>query len=103
MRRILVNHATAAKAQKRGGAAVKVELDEGLISTNREEDVLTIDRALCELAKLNERHAQIVELRFFGGLTVPETAEALGVSASTVEKDWRFCSAWLRNALRPGA
>lgn len=100
MRRILVNHAIAAKRLKRGGAAIKVELQEGLISTRREEDVLAIDHALLELAKLNQRHAKIVEMRFFGGLTVPETAEALGVSTSTVEKDWRFLSAWLRNALR---
>jgi RNA polymerase sigma factor (TIGR02999 family) len=101
MRRILVNHAIAAKRQKRGGAAARITLHEDLISTERDLDVLAIDQALDDLAKLDERHAKIVELRFFGGLSVPEVASVLGVSVSTVEKDWRFCSAWLRTALRP--
>lgn len=100
MRRILVNHAIAAKRQKRSGAAIKVELQEGLVSTSRDQDVTAVDQALQDLERLSQRHARIVELRFFGGLTVPEVAEALGVSVSTVEKDWRFCSAWLRNALK---
>jgi RNA polymerase sigma-70 factor (ECF subfamily) len=100
MRRILVNHAIAMKREKRGGGcALRVELDEGLISTEHEEDILAVDHALNDLAKLNQRHSQIVELRFFAGLSVVETAEALNVSTSTVEKDWRFCSAWLRTAL----
>lgn len=101
MRRILVNHALAAKRQKRGGAAAKVTLHEDLIGAECDLDVLAVDQALHDLAKLDERHAKVVELRFFGGLSVPEVAEVLGVSASTVEKDWRFCSAWLKNALRP--
>ena len=101
MRRILVNHAIAAKRQKRGGAAAKITLHENLIGTERDIDVLAIDGALRNLAKLNERHAKLVELRFFGGLSVPEVAGVLGVSVSTVEKDWRFCSAWLKSALRP--
>lgn len=101
MRRILVNRAIAAKRLRRGGGQiVKVDLCEGLLSTEREEDVLAVDEALKELAKLNERHAKIIELRFFGGLAVAEIAETLGVSASTVEKDLRFSSAWLKNALR---
>lgn len=100
MRRILVNHAVAAKRQKRSGAAIKVELQEGLVSIGQDQDVTAVDHALKDLERLNQRHAKLVELRFFGGLTVPEVAEALGVSASTVEKDWRFCSAWLKNALR---
>ncbi|MBV9033173.1 MAG: sigma-70 family RNA polymerase sigma factor [Acidobacteriaceae bacterium] len=101
MRRILVNHAVAAKRQKRGGAAAMITLHEDLIGTGRDVDVLAIDEALHDLAKLNARHAKLVELRFFGGLSVPEVAGVLGVSVSTVEKDWRFCSAWLKSALRP--
>ena len=100
MRRILVNRAIAAKRLRRGGQIVKVDVCEGLLSTEREEDVLAVDEALKELAKLNERHAKIVELRFFGGLTVAEISDTLGVSVSTVEKDLRFSSAWLKNALR---
>ncbi len=101
MRRILVNRAVAAKRLRRGGGQiVRVEVSEGLLSTEREEDVLAVDEALKELAKLNERHARIVELRFFGGLTVPEIAYTLDVSTSTVEKDLRFASAWLKSALR---
>ena len=101
MRRILVNRAVAAKRLRRGGGQiVKVDVSEGMLSTEREEDVLALDEALKELAKLNERHARIVELRFFGGLTVAEISETLGVSTSTVEKDLRFAGAWLKSALR---
>jgi RNA polymerase sigma-70 factor (ECF subfamily) len=101
MRRILVNRAIAAKRLRRGGGQiVRVDVSEGLLSTERDEDVLAVDEALKDLAKLNERHARIVELRFFGGLTVPEIAYTLGVSTSTVEKDLRFSSAWLKSALR---
>lgn len=101
MRRILVNRAVAAKRLRRGGGQfVKVDLSQVLLSTEREEDVLAVDEALKELARLNERHAKVVELRFFGGLTVPEIAETLHVSTSTVEKDLRFSSAWLKSALR---
>lgn len=102
MRRILVNHAVAKKRDKRGGDAPKVQLDEGLaMSRHRDEDVLAIDEALKDLAKLNERHAKLVELRFFGGLTVEETAEVLGVSPRTIKADWRLCRAWLRQQLEP--
>jgi RNA polymerase sigma factor (TIGR02999 family) len=100
MRRILVNHAVASKRQKRGGLAAKISLHEDLIGPAQDVDVLAIDAVLHDLGKLNTRHARLVELRFFGGLSVPEVAGVLGVSASTVEKDWRFCSAWLKNALR---
>lgn len=101
MRRILVNHALAAKRDKRGGRAAPVTLSEDLIGAEQNLNVLAVDQAIDALAKLNERHAKLVELRFFGGLSVPEVAGVLGVSVSTVEKDWRFCSAWLKNALRP--
>ncbi len=100
MRRILVNHAIAAKRHKRGGAAARVTLSEDLIGAEQNLDVLAVDQAIDALGKLDERHAKLVELRFFGGLSVPEVAGVLGVSVSTVEKDWRFCSAWLKNALR---
>jgi RNA polymerase sigma factor (TIGR02999 family) len=100
MRRILVSHAIAAKRHKRGGAAARVTLSEDLIGEEQNLDVLAVDQAIEALAKLDERHAKLVELRFFGGLSVPEVAGVLGVSVSTVEKDWRFCSAWLKNALR---
>lgn len=101
MRRILVNHAVASKRLKRGGVITRVTLHEDLASAEREVDILAVDGALHDLAKLNERYAKLVELRFFGGLQTAEVARVLGVSASTVEKDWRFCSAWLKNALRP--
>lgn len=101
MRRILVNHAVAAKRGKRGGAAARVTLSENLIGAERSLDVVAVDEAIDALAKLNERHAKLVELRFFGGLSVSEVASVLDLSVSTVEKDWRFCSAWLKNALRP--
>ena len=101
MRRILVNHAIAAKRDKRGGAAARITLNEDLIGGEQNLDVLAVDQAIAALAKLDERHGKLVELRFFGGLSVPEVAAVLGVSVSTVEKEWRFCSAWLKNALRP--
>ena len=100
MRRILVNHAIAAKRDKRGGAAARVTLSENLIGAEQNLDVLAVNQAIDALAKLNSRHAKLVELRFFGGLSVPEVASVLGLSVSTIEKDWRFCSAWLKNALR---
>lgn len=100
MRRVLVNHAIAARREKRGGAAVRVTFDENLFCAAQDLEALTVDEALHNLAKLNGRHAKLVELRIFGGLSVPEVAEVLQVSVSTVEKDWRFCSAWLKNALR---
>ena len=101
MRRILVDYAVAAKRDKRGGVAARVTLSEDLIGAEQNLDVLAVDEAIAALAKLKERHAKLVELRFFGGLNVPEVAGVLGVSVSTVEKDWRFCSAWLKNTLRP--
>ncbi len=101
MRRILVNHAIAAKREKRGGAAVRVTLSEDLIGAEQNLDVLSVDQAINALAKLDQRHAKLVELRFFGGLSVAEVASVLGLSVSTIEKDWKFCSAWLKTALRP--
>jgi len=100
MRRILVNHAKAKKRLKRGGQGRRVPLDEPLaVSAERDEDVLALDEALEKLAELDPRQAKIVELRFFGGLNVEETAEVLGVSKRTVEREWTACRAWLRREL----
>ena len=100
MRRVLVNHAKSKKRLKRGGKGKRVPLDEPLaISAERDDDVLALDEALEKLAALDPRQAKLVELRFFGGLSVEETAEVLGVSKRTVEREWTSCRAWLRREL----
>jgi RNA polymerase sigma-70 factor (ECF subfamily) len=100
MRRVLVNHAKSKKRLKRGGGGRRVSLDEPLaVSADRDEDVLALDEALEKLATLDPRQAKLVELRFFGGLGAEETAEVLGVSKRTVERDWTACRAWLRREL----
>jgi RNA polymerase sigma factor (TIGR02999 family) len=100
MRRILVDHARKQKAAKRGGGA-KVTLHEELAADDAiEVDVLALEEALVKLRQLDERVHQVVELRFFAGLDVAETAAVLGVSEPTVKRDWRFARAWLGRALR---
>jgi RNA polymerase sigma factor (TIGR02999 family) len=100
MRRILVNHAKSHGRVKRGGGRQKLPLDEALtISLDSGEEILAVDEALEKLAALDERQAQIVELRFFGGLNVDETAAVLGISKRTVEREWTACRAWLRREL----
>lgn len=100
MRRILVDHARSKATVKRGQTPQRVELTEGLaLYVDRPSDVLALDDALEKLAKLDPRQAQIVELRFFGGLTVQEVAEVLGVSKRTVEAEWTMIRAWLRHEL----
>lgn len=99
MRHILVNHALARGAKKRGGGAIRVALHDELLSPERDQDVLVVDEALKELAALNESYSKIVECRFFGGLTWEETAEALGMSPTTVRRHWNVCRAWLRERL----
>lgn len=102
MRRILVDHARTRQRAKRGGGDVKVSLDEGLgLSTERDADVLALDQALQKLAEVDPRQAEIVVMRFFGGLTVEEVAAALGVSKRTVEAEWTMIKAWLRRELAP--
>lgn len=103
MRRVLVDHARAKNAQRRGGERERVGLDLAieLADVGDAVDMLAIDEALRKLESLNARQAQVVELRFFGGLSVPEIAEFLGVSVSTVEKDWRLARAWLSGQLQP--
>ena len=101
MRRILVDYARSRGSAKRGGAAVQVTLDPGLaISPEREPDLVAVDEALSSLAVVDERKSQVVELRFFGGLSVEETAEVLKVSPDTVKRDWRLARTWLLRELR---
>ena len=101
MRRILVNYANARHRMKRGGAAENVELDESMLITvqTTEVDLLDLDQALERLAKMDKQQVQIVELRYFSGLTLEETAEVLGVSPATVKRDWRSTKAWLLREL----
>jgi RNA polymerase sigma factor (TIGR02999 family) len=96
MRRILVDHARSRNYQKRGGGSANVALDEALmVSTERGADLIALDEALEALAKVDARKSQVVEMRFFGGLSVDETAEALHVSGETVMRDWRLAKVWL--------
>jgi len=101
MRRILVNHANARRAQKRGGADVRVTLDEKVapISESGDDDILALDEALEELAGLDPRCAQVVELHYFGGLTYHEIATALSLSVSTVHEALRTGKTWLAGKL----
>jgi RNA polymerase sigma-70 factor (ECF subfamily) len=97
MRRILVDHARARGAQKRGGAEWRVSFDEALVVTNEPRgDLVALDEALEALANFDERKSRVVELRFFGGLSVEETASVLKVSPDTVRRDWQLGKAWLR-------
>jgi RNA polymerase sigma-70 factor, ECF subfamily len=103
MRRVLVDHARSLGYQKRGGGAVKVTLVEGIaVSHEPGCDLVALDDALITLAALDERKSRIVELRFFGGLTVEETATVLKVSVDTVMRDWKVAKAWLLRELRRG-
>ena len=100
MRCILVDHARGHAREKRGGDAQKVPLDEAVIVSNdRSAEMLALDEALNGLAKFDERKSRVAELRFFAGLTVEETAEALSISPETVNRDWRLAKAWLRKEL----
>jgi len=104
MRRILVDYARGRNYAKRGGGERALSLDEGLIvSEERSAEVVAVHEALEELAKFDLRKSQIVELRFFGGLTIDETAEVLGVSPGTVMSDWTMAKAWLRREISPQA
>lgn len=102
MRRILVEHARARAANKRGGDAAQVTLDSGIAALSGASiDVLALEDALGRLAALDERQARVVELRFFGGLTIEEVADALAVSKRTVDSDWALARAWLHRELGP--
>ncbi len=96
IRRILVDHARGHRADKRGADAVKLTLDEALaIPEERNLDLVALDEALHALATLDPQQGRIVELRFFGGLSIEETAEVIGVSPATVKRDWAMARAWL--------
>ena len=104
MRRILVDEARKRRYQKRGGDRTRVTLDESALSgEQRHIDLLALDEALERLAQFSRRKAQVVEMRFFGGLTIEETAAVLGVSADIVKREWRTAKLWLLRALSEGA
>jgi RNA polymerase sigma factor (TIGR02999 family) len=101
MRRILVDSARARNNQRRGGEVVKVSLDEAVVvARDPRQDLVAVDDALGRLQTVHPRQAEVVELRFFGGLTLEETASALGVSVDTVKRDWRFAKLWLLRELK---
>lgn len=100
MREILVDHARRRYAQKRGGRATMLSIDEVSPGVeNKVVDVLALNEALAELTSIDERLCRVVELRFFAGLSIEEVSEALDVSSATVERDWTFAKAWLRQRL----
>jgi len=100
IRRILIDHARTKRRRKRGGGAQRLPLDGVvLIAPEQDFDVLALDAAMVELAQEHPRKARVVELRFFGGLSLDEAAEVLGVAARTVERDWQFARAWLYRKL----
>ena len=101
MRRILVDHARARQYRKRGGEMDRVTFDEALVVTNEpSQDFVALDDALEALATFDERKSRVIELRFFGGLTVEETASVLNVSPDTVMRDWRLARVWLQREMR---
>lgn len=101
MRRILVDYARARRSQKRGGLAARVTFDEALLVTDEPlQDFVALDDALKALAKFDERKSRVIEMRFFGGLSVAEAASVLKVSPDTVMRDWRLAKAWLKGELR---
>jgi RNA polymerase sigma factor (TIGR02999 family) len=103
MRRVLVDHARLRGVQKRGGGGYNVALDEGMaVSPPADFNLFALDRALSALATVDERKSCVVEMRFFGGMTVEETAAALDVSPDTVKRDWRLAKLWLLRELEQG-
>jgi RNA polymerase sigma factor (TIGR02999 family) len=100
IRRILLDHARRRKAEKRGGMATRLTLDEGLMApAQRDVDLVSLDEALEKLAELDAQQAHVVELRFFAGLTIAEAAESLHISPATVHRDWITAKAWLFDQL----
>jgi RNA polymerase sigma factor (TIGR02999 family) len=101
MRRILVDHCRARRAAKRGGVAERVSIDHEILPViQRAADVVSLDEALNALAERDSQQARIVELRFFAGLTIEDTAEVVGISPSTVKREWAIAKAWLARELR---
>lgn len=104
MRRILVDHARHHAYAKRGGGAMTLALDDAVATPQRKEiDLVALDDALDSLAKLDERQSRMVELRFFGGLSIEETSEVLGISAPTVKREWASARAWLYREISRGS
>ncbi|MEQ1764150.1 MAG: sigma-70 family RNA polymerase sigma factor [Pyrinomonadaceae bacterium] len=101
MRHILVNHANARHRKKRGGSAEDLELDDSILipSKSKDFDLLALDEALDRLAERDKQQAEIVELRYFGGLTIEETARVIGISPATIKRDWKLTKAWLYREL----
>jgi RNA polymerase sigma factor (TIGR02999 family) len=100
IRRILVDHARARVAAKRGGAGIKLSLDENLApAQEKEQDLVSLDDALNALAEADSQQSRIVELRYFGGLTIEETADVLGISPATVKRDWVMAKAFLKREM----
>lgn len=101
MRRILVDHARERHREKRGGGAENLPIDEAAFVASKEKsvDLIALDEALTRLAKFDERQAKVVELRYFSGLDIDETAEVLGISNATVRRDWNIAKAWLRQEI----
>jgi RNA polymerase sigma factor (TIGR02999 family) len=100
MRRILVDHARTKKRVKRGGSDVKISLaDAAILVPEQDLDVVALDEALTRLAEIDEQQSRVVELRFFSGLTVEETAEVMGISPATVKRDWSMAKAWLHREI----
>jgi RNA polymerase sigma-70 factor, ECF subfamily len=101
MRRILVDHARRHNAEKRGGAETRISFDDSVsFAQELDVDVVAVDEALLDLARLDQQQSRIVELRFFGGLTLDETAEVMQISRSTVQREWNMAKAWLFNQLK---
>jgi RNA polymerase sigma factor (TIGR02999 family) len=103
MRQILVEHARSRKALKRNAEKVPIEGDQPLAAPEWSEDLVALDQALDKLSAIDERQSRIVELRFFGGLTIGETASALGISEKTVKRDWILARAWLHREISRGS
>lgn len=102
MRRVLVDHAVRRRAAKRGGTRVRVEWDDAMIMADAHaDDLLALHDALERLAVERPRHARVVECRFFAGMSIPDVAEALGLSPATVKRDWQLARAWLHRDLAP--
>ena len=100
MRHILVDYARQRRREKRGGGAVHIPVDAAVVlSTDQVEEIVGVDLALQRLAKTDKRKSKVFEMRFFGGMSVEETAEVLGVAPNTVIRDWNFARAWLRREL----
>lgn len=103
MRRVLVDYAVARKAGKRGGGAIAEPIDDAVVmAVERSEELLALDEALSRLAADNNRYARVIECRFFGGMSIEETAAALDTSPATVKRDWTVARAWLNRELARG-